>query len=147
MQKKNNKLILFENDLHISTLQELINKYEDVFLIVLDDKDRQIKISDKVLKFKKILLKEFNSKFSNTKIVNSSNLYKELVNCLNVDVLYPGQGDNLDFLQRLKTQKDSVFNYLVREEDLYSWKFAKKGFFKFKENIPKINNFLGSGKY
>ena len=147
MQKKNNKLILFENDLHISTLQELINKYEDVFLIVLDDKDRQIKISDKVLKFKKILLKEFNSKFSNTKIVNSSNLYKELVNCLNVDVLYPGQGDNLDFLQRLKTQKDLVFNYLVREEDLYSWKFAKKGFFKFKENIPKINNFLGSGKY
>ena len=147
MQKKNNKLILFENDLHISTLQELINKYEDVFLIVLDDKDRQIKISDKVLKFKKILLKEFNSKFSNTKIVNSSNLYKELVNCHNVDVLYPGQGDNLDFLQRLKTQKDSVFNYLVREEDLYSWKFAKKGFFKFKENIPKINNFLGSGKY
>ena len=147
MQKKNNKLILFENDLHISTLQELINKYEDVFLIVLDDKDRQIKISDKVLKFKKILLKEFNSKFSNTKIVNSSNLYKELVNCLNVDVLYPGQGDNLDFLQRLKTQKDSVFNYLVREEDLYSWKFAKKGFFKFKENIPKINSFLESGKY
>ena len=142
MQKKNNKLILFENDLHISTLQELINKYEDVFLIVLDDKDRQIKISDKVLKFKKILLKEFNSKFSNTKIVNSSNLYKELVNCLNVDVLYPGQGDNLDFLQRLKTQKDSVFNYLVREEDLYSWKFAKKGFFKFKENISKINEFI-----
>ena len=142
MQKKNNKLILFENDLHISTLQELINKYEDVFLIVLDDKDRQIKISDKVLKFKKILLKEFNSKFSNTKIVNSSNLYKELANCLNVDVLYPGQGDNLDFLQRLKTQKDSVFNYLVREEDLYSWKFAKKGFFKFKENIPAINKYI-----
>jgi len=80
-------------------------------------------------------------------LADSSNLYKELVNCLNVDVLYPGQGDNLDFLQRLKTQKDSVFNYLVREEDLYSWKFAKKGFFKFKENIPKINNFLGSGKY
>jgi len=28
---------------------------------------------------------------------------------------------------------------LVRDEDLFAWKFAKRGFFKFKENIPKIN--------
>ena len=32
-----------------------------------------------------------------------------------------------------------IFN-LVRDEDLFAWKFAKKGFFKFKENIPKINH-------
>ena len=31
-----------------------------------------------------------------------------------------------------------IFN-LVMDEDLFAWKFAKKGFFKFKENIPKIN--------
>ena len=34
--------------------------------------------------------------------------------------------------------KKHIFN-LVRDEDLFAWKFAKKGFFKFKENIPKIN--------
>jgi hypothetical protein len=27
----------------------------------------------------------------------------------------------------------------VRDEDLFAWKFARRGFFKFKENIPKIN--------
>ena len=146
MIKKNRELILFENDLHIPTLRDLINKYENVFLIFLEDQDRQIKISDKVLKFKKNLLNEFNSNFSNVKSISSSKLAEELANN-SLDVLYPGIGDNLDFLQRLKKQRDLEFNYLIREEDLYSWKFAKKGFFKFKENIPKINEFLENRKY
>ena len=147
MQKKNKKLLLFENDLHIPTLRDLINQYKDVFLIFLEDQDRQIKISDKVLKFKKNLLNEFKNNFSNTQLIHSSNLVQEIDNFDNIDVLYPGIGDNLDFLQRLKNLINLEFNYLIREEDLYSWKFAKKGFFKFKENIPKINEFLKNRKY
>ena len=34
-----------------------------------------------------------------------------------------------------------IFN-LVREQDLFAWKFAKKGFFKFKDNISQINQYV-----
>tara|TARA_Y100000589_G_scaffold328323_1_gene372187 strand:- start:2159 stop:3292 length:1134 start_codon:yes stop_codon:yes gene_type:complete len=142
MKKKNNQLFLFENDLNVDTLKDLINQYQKVFLILLDDQDRNIKISDKVFNFKNLLLDEFESKFSNIQKINSSNIYEKIENKNQIDVLYPGVGDNLDFLHRLQSHIDIGFNYLVREEDLFSWKFAKKGFFKFKENIPKINDFI-----
>ena len=147
MLKKNKKLILFENDLHLPTLTDLVNQYQNVFLIILCDKDRQIEISDKVFKFKKNLLNEFSSNFPNTQMLNSSNVTQEIVNYDELDVIYPGIGDNLDFLQRFAYQKYLKLNYLIREEDLYSWKFAKRGFFKFKENIPKINEYLKNKNY
>jgi len=147
MKKKNNQLFLFENDLNVDTLKDLINQYQKVFLILLDDQDRNIKISDKVFNFKNLLLNEFESKFSNMQKIKSYNLHEKIENFTQVDVLYPGVGENFDFLESLESQRNVKFNYLVREEDLYSWKYAKKGFFKFKENIPKINSFLESGKY
>ena len=142
MQKVNTKLLLFENDLHIPTLENLINSYEEVLLISLDDIDRQIRISDKVSNFKDLILCEFESKFSNMQKIKSSSLREKLKNTNHIDVIYPGIGENLDFLKRFQSKVGIGLNYLVRKEDLYSWKFAKKGFFKFKENIPKINNFI-----
>ena len=53
--------------------------------------------------------------------------------------IYHGVGENYDFITEFKNlHHKKIFN-LVRDEDLFAWKFAKKGFFKFKENIPKIN--------
>ena len=50
-------------------------------------------------------------------------------------------------LERLGQNSFKKFNNkvifkLVRDQDLFAWKFAKKGFFKFKENIPKINQYI-----
>mgnify|MGYP001423685989 FL=1 len=56
-----------------------------------------------------------------------------------IDIIYPGVGENYDFINKFKTLNNkNIFN-LVRDDDLFEWKFAKKGLFKFKENIPKIN--------
>ena len=56
-----------------------------------------------------------------------------------IDIIYPGVGENYDFITEFKNlHHKKIFN-LVRDEDLFAWKFAKRGFFKFKENIPKIN--------
>tara|TARA_Y100001968_G_scaffold119249_1_gene108661 strand:- start:26341 stop:27486 length:1146 start_codon:yes stop_codon:yes gene_type:complete len=142
MQKKNKFLILFENDLNISTLKSLINQYQNVLLVLLSDNHRQIKISEKVFNFKDSLLTEFASNFSNIEMIQSSSLDKKLKNINQLDLLYPGVGDNLDFLKRYIYKKKLEINYLVRDEDRFSWKYAKKGFFKFKENIPKINKFI-----
>ena len=60
-------------------------------------------------------------------------------NTSEIDIIYPGVGENYDFITEFKNLHNKKIFNLVRDEDLFAWKFAKKGFFKFKENIPKIN--------
>ena len=52
-----------------------------------------------------------------------------------VYALYPTVGENLDYLQ-LSELKNIEFIY--REIDQFSWQFCNKGFFNFKNYIPKI---------
>ncbi len=142
MHKSSNYLIMFENDLHENTLKDLISKYQKVFIVFLNDKDRQIEISNSVKKFKQNLIEEFTLKFSNVEKVLSQELIKKLNGINSVDLIYPSIGDNNDFINKFQNDHQILVKNLVRAEDLYSWKFAKKGFFKFKENIPSINKFI-----
>ena len=141
-QKSSECLIMFENDLHENTLKNLIIKYKKVFIIFLSDNNRKIKISDSVKKFKLNLIKEFLKKFPNVEFVYSDQLKEELRGISSLDLIYPSIGDNYDFISEFQKNNKIFVKNLVRPEDLYSWKFAKKGFFKFKENIPLINKFL-----
>ncbi len=142
MQKSSDYLIMFENDLHLETLKNLISKYQKVFLIDLDDKDRKIEISSSVWQFKQKIMDEFLLKFSNIEKISSGGLNHKLKSIKSVDLIYPFVGDNYEFIKRLQKENKLIVKRLVRPEDLYSWKFAKKGFFKFKENIPAINKFI-----
>ena len=65
-----------------------------------------------------------------------------LNNIKKIDLIYPCVGDNNDFINRFKVSNNKIIKNLVRDEDLYSWQFASKGFFRFKKDIPSINNFL-----
>ena len=49
-------------------------------------------------------------------------------------VLYPTVGENLDYLN-LSGLK---FDFLFRKLDQFSWQYCNKGFFNFKNYIPKI---------
>ena len=147
MQKSSNTLIMFENDLHENSLKKIISKYQKVFLIELDKKHRQIEISDSVAQFKQNLRDEFLLKFSNIEMISSLLLKDKLKGISSVDLIYPSIGDNYDFIKSLKENYKLKVKNLVRPEDLYAWKFAKKGFFKFKENIPKINGFIKHNKF
>ena len=142
MQKSSEYLIMFENDINEKTLRSIIARYKKVFLILLDNNRRQIKISDSVYDFKRNLLLEFSKRFDNTQIIESNKLAEKLAGSNCVDLIYPSIGENNDFINKFKNTYKIYVKNLVREEDLFSWKFAKKGFFKFKENIPSINNFL-----
>lgn len=142
MQKSSNNLIMFENDLHGNSLKEIISKYQKVFLIKLDTKNRQIEISNSVAKFKQNLMDEFSLKFSNIEIISSIELKDKLKGVSSIDLIYPSIGDNYDFIKRFQENNKLIIKNLVRPEDLYAWKFAKRGFFKFKENIPAINKFI-----
>ena len=85
---------------------------------------------------------EFALKFSNIEIISSNKLRDKLKDISSVDLIYPSIGDNYDFIKRFQENNKIMIKNLVRPEDLYAWKFAKRGFFKFKENIPSINKFI-----
>ena len=142
MKKSSDFLIMFENDLHVESLRNLISKYKYAFIVFLEDNDRIIKLSSAVKNFKINLIKEFSKKFSNIKMVSSDDLINELKEIKSVDLIYPSIGDNYEFIKLFQKKHKIKVKNLVRPEDLYSWQFAKKGFFKFKENIASINKFL-----
>ena len=55
MEPKSKTLILFENDLHVSTLENILRNYKSVFIILLGNAQRKIKLSEAVLSFKQQL--------------------------------------------------------------------------------------------
>jgi hypothetical protein len=48
--------------------------------------------------------------------------------------LYPNVGENLDYINA----NNLNLNFLYRKLDQYSWQYCNKGFFNFKNYIPKI---------
>ena len=51
-----------------------------------------------------------------------------------VIALYPTVGENLDYLYSNNLKLD----FLYRKLDQFSWQYCNKGFFNFKNYIPKI---------
>ena len=142
MEPKSETLILFENDLHVPTLKNIFRNYKNVFIILLGNKQRKIKLSESVLSFKQKIVFEFIKQFDNITQLDPLKLI-EIFNDINhLDMIYPGIGENNDFINSFKKLNNKVIFNLVRDQDLFSWQFAKKGFFKFKENIPKINKYV-----
>ena len=139
MDPKSDNLILFENDLNVATLKNLLPSYKKVFIILLKNEQRQIKLSESVLKFKQEMVSEFSGHFDNVEQIDSHSLEHIFKNINQIDLIYPGVGENYDFIIRFKTLNNKHIFNLVRDEDLFAWNFAKKGFFQFKVNIPKIN--------
>ena len=56
---------------------------------------------------------------------------KKVENCHS---LYPTIGENLDYINSNNIKID----FLYRKLDQYSWQYCNKGFFNFKNHIPKI---------
>ncbi len=142
MEQKSKTLILFENDLHVSTLENILRNYKSVFIILLGNAQRKIKLSEAVLSFKQQIVLEFIKQFDNVTQIDPLKLKETLVDIDQLDMIYPGVGENNDFINSFKSLNNKLIFNLVRDHDLFAWKFAKKGFFKFKENIPKINQYV-----
>ena len=142
MEPKSESLILFENDLHAPTLKNIFRNYKNVFIILLGNGHRKIKLSESVLIFKQKIVSEFTKQFDNVIQLEPLKFKQTLEGINQLDMIYPGVGENNDFINNYKKLTNKVIFNLVRDQDLFAWKFAKKGFFKFKENISKINQYV-----
>ena len=137
-KQKSENIVLFESDLNVNVRQSFFENYENVFLLLLKNTNRNIKLDDTVLNFKRTLQEAFKSKITNSEIV-SVDVIKKLNE--EFDVLYPSIGENMDFMKQ-QIKDINKIHFIGSKEDIFCWKFSKKGFFNFKKNIPKVINFL-----
>ena len=136
-EKKSDKLVFFENELNFTVFK--IDSYKKIYCIMLSNKERQVELGNKVLEYKKNLIRN-QIKNSNLQIeFIEGNKFVELsFNEKDFDIIYPSVGENMSFLKRVIKKNNLIINYLVRNEDKYCWQFSNKGYFNFKSNIPKI---------
>ena len=128
-------LLIFENNMTFELSDFKEHKFKKI-LLVSNNTDRTIKLSEKVLKFKanlledqKIRLKEKSINCETININDLKNITEE------VYALYPAVGENLNFIQNNQLKN---IKFLYRKLDQFSWQYCNKGFFNFKNYIPKI---------
>ena len=128
-------LLIFENNMTFEFSDFKEHKFKKI-LLVSNDTNITIKLSEKVLKFKANLLEDqkirLEEKSINCETININDL-KNITE--NVYALYPTVGENLDFIQNNELKN---IKFLYRKLDQFSWQYCNKGFFNFKNYIPKI---------
>ena len=135
--EKVKNLIFFENDLNLENYN--LNNYQNIYCLLLENDKRKIKLDQKVLDFKRIIIKNHLKTLSkDIKFLENSQNLNILDGVKELDVIYPSIGENLSFIKRLNKTKDIKFRFLKNEKDLFCWNFSNKGYFNFKSNIPKI---------
>jgi len=130
-----NNLLVFENNLSFETTDFKDNKFKKVYLVSNKNENRFIKLSEKVIKFKSHLTKDQEQRLKDQsidcEIIDVGEVKKIGKNVIS---LYPTVGENLDYLN----SNNIKLNFLYRKLDQYSWQYCNKGFFNFKNYIPKI---------
>jgi len=130
-------LLFFENDLNLETIN--LNDYHSIYSVILDNKNRKLELDSKLIDYKNQLMDDqlgrLKQKVQKLTIEAFLNLIKSTKE---FDVIYPGIGENLTFLKDIQTKQNLNLNYILRAQDLYCYQFSNKGFFNFKEHIPKI---------
>ena len=128
-------LLIFDNNLSFE-FSDFKDKKFDKILIVNSNENREISLSARVVKFKESLLQDQLERLKNLSIdceiikLGDIKKYSD-----NVYALYPSIGENLNFINSNKLKN---IKFLYRKIDQFSWQYCNKGFFNFKNYIPKI---------
>ena len=128
-------LLIFENNLSFETTDFQNNKFNKIYIISNKNENRSIKVSEKVIKFKSLLIDDqmhrLKNKFIDCEVIDIGeikNINESII------ALYPTVGENMDYINSNNLKLD----FLYRKLDQYSWQYCNKGFFNFKNYIPKI---------
>ena len=132
IEEKN--LLIFENNLSFEITDFKENKFKKIYIISNENENRSIKLSEKLLKFKSLLIEDQKQRLKDKSIDCEVVDISEIKNIENYYSLYPTVGENLDYLN----SNNIKINFLYRNLDQLAWQYCNKGFFNFKNYIPKI---------
>ena len=129
-------LLIFDNSLSFEFTDFKDQKFKKILIVSNKNENRQIKLSDNVLNFKTHLIKDQLKRLKEKSIAPDIIDISEIKNIdEKVYALYPTVGESLYYLEL--NQLNNI-EFLYREIDQFSWQFCNKGFFNFKNHIPKI---------
>ena len=132
----NENLLLFENELNLENKN--LKKYKNIYLVLLSNDARRIKLGQKILDYKSEIINDQKKRFEDLQIIDEVK-FQTLADEINsFDVVHPCIGENFSFLNSIRKKRNLKLNFILGEEDKFSWQFSNKGFFNFKNNIPKI---------
>ncbi|MDB4153668.1 DNA photolyase [Candidatus Pelagibacter sp.] len=132
LEEKN--LLIFENNLSFEITDFKENRFKKIYIISNRNENRSIKLSEKLVKFKSLLMKDQEQRLKDKSIDCEVVDVSEIKNIENYYGLYPTIGENLDYLNSNNLKID----FLYRNLDQLAWQYCNKGFFNFKNYIPKI---------
>ena len=132
----NENLLVFENELNLENKN--LKKYKNIYLVLLSNDIRKLKLGQKVLDYKSEIINDQKKRFEDLQIIDEVK-FQTLADEINsFDVVHPCIGENFSFLNSIRKKRNLELNFVLSEEDKFSWQFSNKGFFNFKNNIPKI---------
>ncbi len=132
IEEKN--LLIFENNLSFEITDFKEKNFKKIYLVSNKNENRSIKLSEKLVKFKSQLIENQGQRLKDQSIDYQVVDISELTKIENCYGLYPTVGENLDFLNSNNLKID----FLYRNLDQLAWQYCNKGFFNFKNYIPKI---------
>ena len=132
IEEKN--LLIFDNNLSFEITDFKEKNFKKIYLVSNKNENRSIKLSEKLVKFKSQLIEDQGQRLKNQSIDFQLIDISEVTNIENCYGLYPTVGENLDYLN----SNDINVSFLYRSLDQLAWQYCNKGFFNFKNYIPKI---------
>ncbi len=132
IEEKN--LLIFDNNLSFEITDFKEKNFKKIYLVSNKNENRSIKLSEKLVKFKSQLIEDQGQRLKNQSIDFQLIDISEVANIENCYGLYPAVGESLDYLN----SNDINVSFLYRSLDQLAWQYCNKGFFNFKNYIPKI---------
>ena len=133
---QNQNLLVFENELNLENKN--LKKYKNIYLVLLSNEARKLKLGQKVLDYKSEIINDQKKRFEDLQIIDEVK-FQTLADEINsFDIVHPCIGENFSFLNSVRKKRNLELNFVLSEEDKFSWQFSNKGFFNFKNNIHKI---------
>ena len=143
IETESESVVMFENELNTDFLDN--SNYKHAYFCLLSNDERQVEVSQKNMIYKESVVDNLTKDVSfNMRKINGSQLISLVQSNDNVHLVYPGVGDNLDFINKNLIQNSNSF--IRRKEDIFCYQFSNKGFFNFKKNIPRIISELNLSK-
>tara|TARA_Y100000590_G_scaffold207409_1_gene234855 strand:- start:662 stop:1804 length:1143 start_codon:yes stop_codon:yes gene_type:complete len=132
---ENKNLLVFDNNLSLEFSDFKNKKFKKILLITNKNKNRKIELSEKVIEFKLLLFEDQKKRLEDKKIDCEILDISEIKDLNDTYLFYPSIGENLDYIN---VNNFKNFKFLYRKLDQFSWQYCNKGFFNFKNYIPKI---------
>ena len=140
---ENEESLFLLHNLDSNFLQKFQNKYNYFALLdfnsILESKNYSKQVLDFKASINEELIDQLKSNFNSDLVVKNKEDLLKIVkdkNIKNIITPYINCGYENDFMNEIK--KKIKITYLARDYDQFCYPFATKGFFAFKEQIPKI---------